>query len=222
MTIVIIDAHEPSRAKIVSTLTAHKDMTVAAEGKDAYDALKYTGSFQPDIAIIDIHLEFIEVQKIPSLVRMRSPKTALVLLTAHVSDVQLQGIVNSDVNGLVHEVTEMDFLPQILKWVSEGGYFISPFLMARVLRLRPTSKQKGQPLGDDDPVEHFSKTELQILTCLGEGNSSSEIAKSLNLTEGTVRNYISALMHKTRFHNRLELSRYALTHGLVALTVQGN
>jgi len=218
MTIVIIDAHEQSRAKIVSTLTAQKDMTIAAEGKDAYDALKYTGSLQPDIAIIDIHLEFIEVHKMPPLVRVRSPKTALVLLTTQVSDVQLQGIVNSEVNGLVHKVTELDFLPQILKWVSEGGYFISPFLMSRVLHLRHASKQKGQAFGDHDPVEHFSKSELQILTCLGEGHSSSEISKRLSLTEGTVRNYISALMQKMRFHNRLELSRYALTHGLVAPT----
>jgi len=224
---VIIEGQKEVRDRITSILSAQGDFNVAAQGKDAYDALRLIGSLKPDIAILDNHLDYIDGQEIPPLLRARAPSTAIAILTARTSDFQLYKTVVNEVSGLINKETDIDSLPWILKCIFEGGCFISPTLAARVMHLlaekrKPhvlpaaasskSEKEKIPPR--EDPTGYLSKTELHILTCIGKGNSSDEIAQNLHLTVGTVRNYISTVMHKTGLHNRPEMVRYALKYGL--------
>ena len=230
---VIIDSHQQNRKKISALLSLQKDFDVLAQGKDAYDALKFTGSLKPDIAILGTQLEYIEGEEIPPLLRARSPSTAVVIMTEKISDFQLYRAVSSEVSGLIQHETDIGFLPAILKCILMGGCFISPFLTGRVLRLlspvnrntvgaylmigrkAPIKGEKERFFPDEDPTRYLTKTELQILTCVGQGNSSQEIAKSLKLAAGTVRNYVSSVMQKTGSRNRAQMVHFALKHSLV-------
>jgi len=258
---VIIDANKQDRDMITTLLAAHNEIKVLAQGNDGYDALRLIGSLKPDIVVLNNHLELIKEEDIPPLVRLRSPSTAVVILTGRINDYQLFRAAINKVSGFVHKETDLDSLPGILKCIAEGGCFISPVIAARILhlfslmnkksidgykaqavRLSPKANDKKAPEspfgssrrvginknGEEsgrsfdtgihsgvDPIEHLSKMELRILTCIGEGNTSSEIAENLDLATGTVRNYISSVMHKTGLHNRSQLVRYACYYGLV-------
>ena len=235
---VIIDSNKQNREKIDSVLSTGGDIKVLAHGKDGYDALKLISSLKPDIAILDNQLEFIEGEEIPPLLRARSPFTAVVILIAMVSDYQLYRAVSNNVSGFVHKETDLDTLPMILKYIFEGRYFISPDLAGRILQLlsaaevrglssKPCSntlvkkrqKQCPEPVFSSmkDPTGFLSKMELHILTAIGEGHDSTEIAKKLDLAVGTVRNYISCIMHKTGLQSRSQMVRYAFQYGLVPL-----
>ena len=112
----------------------------------------------------------------------------------------------------------MGLLPGVLKCVAKGGCFISPLFAARVLQLLAVRHQNEASFSSrEDPLGYLSKMELRILTCIGEGHTSSEIANNLNLAVGTVRNYISSVMRKTGLNNRSQMARYALYYGLVPL-----
>ena len=234
---VVIDADREDREHIVSLLSAHKDIEVLAHGKDGYDALKLIGSLKPDIAIMDNQLEFIEGEEIPPLLRVRSPFTSVIILARNMSDSQLCRAAFNKVSGLACKETDMDMLPGILKCVSEGGSFISPFLSARVLYLlsggepdvfrapaagrsakvnvRGRQRMEAKFPSIDDPAGFLSKTELRILRCLGEGFASNEIASALGLAVGTIRNYISSIMRKMGLQNRSQMVRYACDYGLI-------
>ena len=234
--VVIIDAHKQIRDRVISLLSAEGNIKVLGHGKDGYDALKLIGSLKPDIAILDNHLDYIDGEEIPPLLRARSPSTSVAILTAEISDYQLYRAVSNEVAGFIHKETDMNILPWILKYISGGGCFISPSLAARVMHLLsmmnwdgidfylsadrtlakiPHERGKEKFLSREDPTGYLSKTELQILTCLGKGNSSGEIAKNLNLAVGTVRNYISVVMQKTGLRSRSEMIIYAFQYGLV-------
>jgi len=236
--IVIIDAQKQIRDSITALLSDQKEIKVMADGKDGYDALKLVGRLKPDIAILDNHLEYIEGEEIPPLLRARSPSTAVAILTAKISDYQLFRAVHNEVAGVIHKEMDLDTLPWILKCISEGRSFISPSLAARVMHLlslmhwnsidfylpadmvspkTPLECVKEKLLSREDPADYLSKTELQIFTSIGEGDSSAEIAKNLHLAVGTVRNYISSIMHKTGLHSRSQMVRYAVQYGLVPL-----
>jgi len=267
---VIIDANRLDREKIAELLSVHNDIKVLAQGNDGYDALRLVSSLKPDIVILDNHLELIEEDEIPPLLKARSPSTAVVIMTAKISDHQLYRAASNDVSGFVYKETDMDSLPGIIKCISQGGCFISPILTVRILHLfsmlkhegvdfsSPTlllSQDKRNPrqhmerkfpsrsshLADkidnrkkfirpfdsvrearsfpsgEDPIDNLSKMELRILTCIGEGCTSGEIAENLDLAVGTVRNYISSVMHKTGLNNRSQMVRYAYYYGLVPL-----
>jgi DNA-binding NarL/FixJ family response regulator len=66
-------------------------------------------------------------------------------------------------------------------------------------------------------IVNLTKTELKILSKIGEGFASDEIARTLDLAVGTVRNYVSSIMHKIGLRNRPEMARYAFSSGLVRL-----
>ena len=229
---VIINPQKQDREKIASLLLAAGDIKVLAQGKDGYDALKLIGSLKPDIAILDNHLEFIEGGEIPPLLKGRSPLTAVVILAARISDYQLCRAASNEVSGFVYTETDMDTLPGILKCVSEGGCFISPWFASRVLHIlssfnRESHNRESQTKAAEckilkfssreDPAGYLSKMELQILAHVGEGKTSEETAKNLGLAVGTVRNYISSVMRKTGVRNRSQMVRYAFFYGLVPL-----
>ena len=233
---VIIDAQKEDRDRVTSLLSAQTDIRVLAHGKDGYDALKLIGSMKPDIAILDNHLEFIDGEEIPPLLKARSPSTVVVIHTSKISDYQIYRAVSNEVLGFVHKEADIDSFPWILKYVSQGGCFISPSFAARFLHLfssmnwsnvdvylsteelpvkTPVKRLKESVPPRDDPTGYLSKTELMILSRIGEGRTSNEIAKDLNLAVGTVRNYISFVMRKTGLNSRSQMVRYALRYGIV-------
>ena len=264
ITTIIIDAQKKERDRITAILeAAGKDIKILAQGKDGYDALKLTGSLKPDIAIMDNHLEFIEGEDIPPLLRARSPSTAVVILTSKISDNQLSRAVSNEVSGFVHREADMENLLWILKCISDGGCFISPCFAARILRLMIAIEKKCADLSSsslklqaktmkkqeseekilfgnsrrvntngitslhtsgearfipgDDPTNYLSKTELQIITSVGKGFTSQEIARDMGLAVGTIRNYISSVMHKTGMRNRSQMASYVFYYGLAPL-----
>lgn len=224
---VIINPQRHYREKISSLLSAQGGFRVLAQGKDGYDALRLISNFKPDIAILDTHLEFIEGEEIPPLLRCRSPATAVVILIARISDYQLIRAVSNDISGFISRDTDMDTLPLILKTIVSGGCFISSAFTARVLQLfaqgysRKNAKalQKGGRTGKispaEDPSGYLSKKELKILSCIGQGYSCSQIAGELNFVPGTVRNYASKIMRKIGLESRAQMVRYAVDYGLV-------
>jgi len=263
ITTVLINANKQDRDKIAALLSAQDNIKILAQGNDGYDALRLIGSLKPDIVVLDYYMELFEEEDIPPLLRVRSPSTAVVILSSRISDYHLFRAALNEVSGFIHKETDLDYLPLILRCIAQGGCFISPVLAARIIHFfavmnrkgierykaqanRRASKGSGKP-GTElklpfenncwkailkngpetrpafdganpsgaDPIEHLSKMELRILTCIGEGHASSEIAKNLNLAVGTVRNYISSVMRKTGLHNRSQMVRYACFYGLV-------
>ena len=215
---VIIDPERQDRERISTLLSVQEDIEVLACGKDGYDALKLIGGMKPDIVIVSGQLEFIGAEELPPLIRTRSPSTAVVILAAKISDYQLYRAATKRVSGIVQWKTDMDILPEILRCVSLGGCYISPWLAARVLNLLSGEGMKCQAEAfpaKEDPARYLNKTELRVLTCIGEGLTSSETAKNLGLAVGTVRNYVSSIMRKIGIQNRLQMVRYAYSYGLI-------
>ena len=235
---IIICPQKHERERIASLLSAERNIKVLAYGKDGYDALKLIGSHKPDIAILDNNLEFIDGEEILPLLKIRSPSTAVVIVVSKINDYQLYKAATYEVSGIVNKEADLDSLPGILENISEGECFISPVLASKVMRLicslttktavfhgprenkshaRPLDAGYVMFLSGEDPTEYLSRMELKILVEIGEGHASTDIAKNLGLAVGTVRNYISSVMHKTGMNNRSQMVRYAYSCGLVPL-----
>ena len=235
--IVIIDSQNQDREELTALVSAQNEINVLAYGYDGYDALKLIGSLKPDIVIVNNHLEYIEGEEVPPLIKARSPLTAVVILVSTISDIRLYRAASNKVSAIVHKETDMDILPRILRYVSDGGCFISPFFTFRVMQLLmgkkendafqiPDRKAASRPLipfpdmkyiPGKDPASYLTKNELRVITLIGEGLTSDEIAGRLGLAVGTIRNNVSSVMRKTGLCSRSQIACYAFNSGLVPI-----
>jgi DNA-binding NarL/FixJ family response regulator len=217
---VIIDTEEENRKKTNKLLSRHDDFEVQGLGKDGYDAIKLVTSFKPDIAVLGIHLDLINGLDVLPLLKRQSPATLMVILTSKLDDAQISKALGSKIAGFLLKDPDLDKLPVILKDIHFGKYYMNPQVSTRIFHifsgLSNNDRQLNlRPRGAHALLAELSKTELQIMSCIGEGRSNKEIAEYLDLKAGTVRNYISSAMRKTGLRDRTQIAIYALRNGLV-------
>jgi DNA-binding NarL/FixJ family response regulator len=217
---VIIDTNDKDRKKITDLLASHKDFDVQGLGKDGYDAVRLVALFKPDIVILDVNLEIINGLDVLPLLKRQSPATLVVVLASRLDDNQISKALGNGIAGFLLKNPDLEELPGILKDITLGKYYMNPRVSTRVFHIFSELLAKGRQANfiskQVRPLPaKISKTELQIMICVGEGRSNREISEYLNLTAGTVRNYISSAIHKTGVRDRTQMAIYALRNGLV-------
>jgi DNA-binding NarL/FixJ family response regulator len=219
--IAIIDSREEYRKELYSTLNCQDDFEIIGFGKDGYEAVRLVDLDKPDVILLDIDLPYADGVKTASLIKSRSPSTAVVVFS-DVDDYRyIFNALHSGVSCYLSRKTAPDFLFQSIRTVYFGGSLIAPEFTAGKNRLSSTLVHEYIPLYESNPsreksrlLENVSLTELRVMGCVGRGLANREIAEQLKLREGTVRNYISAALQKTGLRDRTQLAIFSIQHGL--------
>ncbi|MDR2746763.1 MAG: response regulator transcription factor [Treponema sp.] len=219
---IIVMQMEQDLNRIREVVDSCEDLTVIGTGADSYAAIRLTETEQPDIAIIDYQLDYSGLD-IVSLVKRRSPGTAIILISSCSNGKDTLDVLSMGASAYLLRKSDMDVLVSIIHVVQAGGYCISHRLMTQVFQALPKSPQSGKFVRKFFPYEalvwqglNFSalnRTELRILEFIGQSKSTKEISETLHLKMGTVRNYISALMRKNGVQSRLEMAHFVRNYG---------
>jgi DNA-binding NarL/FixJ family response regulator len=84
---------------------------------------------------------------------------------------------------------------------------LDPSTTARLLRVRESERRS-----DEDAFRDLSEREMDVLAEVARGKTNAEVGQTLNLSEKTVRNYVSSILEKLQLNNRIELATYAVKH----------
>ncbi|MDR1466377.1 MAG: response regulator transcription factor [Treponema sp.] len=214
--IIVVGVFEQSR--IHTVLSSHSEFEVIGLGNDNYDAIRLIDSKKPDVIVLTSCLENNEVGEIISLIKSKSPKTAIILLIACTNEKYICKAIAFGASAYLLE-DDMDTLCYAVNEVHHGGYFMGVNITNKVLPLLP-----GMITNRPRPVENkprsvpkaISHLELCIMICITKGLSTKEIAEKLHLTTGTVRNYISFIMRKIGVQNRNQVGIFVLKNKLLA------
>jgi DNA-binding NarL/FixJ family response regulator len=216
--IVIIDTMKQDREQISSMLFAQDGFEIAGSGKDGYDALKLSARFRPDSIIMDLGKNNSEGPKLVPLIKSKSPATAVIFLSRRDDNEYVIRALSAGARGYLTKGTDMNKLAASVRTVYSGGYSISPHIIRRTFgmlsELAGYKNIPPPPKGRRSVPANIKRTELQIMSFIAKGYSNKEIAETLRLTQGTVRNYLSSAMHKAGLQNRTQVAIYAITHGL--------
>ena len=217
--IVLIDNNEPDRSTINAILSSEDDFTISL-GKDGYDALKLVSNLKPDIAIIGNDMDGIEIAP---LLKYHSPATAIMVLTGIEDENYIRKAIRHRVSAYLLKSTDMNCLAKYVRGVHSGECMITPRIAGKVFQMFADTVNKDMnapPEGKKNfAPSKLSRTELKVMVFVAEGHSNKEIAKKLNLKEGTIRNCVSAIMKKTGLPNRTRIALFALDHGIATPSV---
>jgi two-component system, NarL family, response regulator DesR len=186
------------REALAALLSFEDDIEVVAQvGRgDEVAAAALTAS--PDVALLDIEMPGMDGLAAAAALRRASPDTKIVILTTFGRPGYLRRAMESGVSGFIVKDSPADKLAQTIRLVVAGQKVIDPDLAAAAL------SEGACPL---------TPRERDVLAASQNGATIAEIAGALYLSEGTVRNYLSACIQKTGARNRTEALRLAQERG---------
>ncbi|MDR1288091.1 MAG: response regulator transcription factor [Treponema sp.] len=222
ISIIVVDKEEDRHA-LGSVLMPENGIQISAFGRDEYDALRLVDQKKPDAALISIDGEGEGADLVP-LLKRRSPHTAIIMYTPRGREEAVWEAVSAGVSGYLVKPDDRDRLPEMIKIACFGGCYISPNILGQtrayitdLIHYRRCVKTPPGGGGAPSIPSGISNTELRVMGCIGRAQSNKEIAEQLQLTQGTVRNYVSSAMKKAGLQNRTQIAIYALKNGLTKI-----
>ena len=223
--IVIIFEQQGDREAVIDVLSTQTDFEIAGAGKDGYDALKIATNLQPDIVMMDMRMTGITAPELAPMIKRKSPDTALIVLCSAKDEHLVNKAVKAGIAGYLLKETDMYNLADLIRIIYYGGCYISTPIIYRIFSAISELEELPGSVEDFATFQNekerisreFSPTERRIFSLLAQGYSDKEIADELNISEGTVRNSLSASRRKTGLRSRTHMVIYALIYGLIRL-----
>ncbi|MDR3336254.1 MAG: response regulator transcription factor [Treponema sp.] len=211
---IIIAAEEEVRKNFSDILRCWPEFEIAGQARDGYDLIRLANAIQPEIALVDEKFPFLDGVELTSALNHRSPNTNVIILTKNPLAPAVLSAINHGAAGYLMKNAQPTQIIAGIKYVHSGGSLIS-----RDVAVKAFSKG-SEPRKDGKAKNRIKMTrqELRLMACIGQGFSNKEIAQALKLQNGTIRNYISAILQKTGFRNRTEVAIYAHNMGIVKET----
>ena len=195
--IVIAEDQAMVLGALAALLEAEDDITVAGQASNGREALQLVIAEKPDVLLSDIEMpELSGLDLAAELKRQRVP-VRVIMLTTFARSGYLRRALDAGVSGYLLKDSPSKTLADAVRRVHAGGRVIDPELAA-------------EAWGEADPL---TDRERQVLQMAGDGAAGAEIATKLNLSEGTVRNYLSEAISKLGASNRTEAARIARQKG---------
>ena len=210
MRIVLVDDHEVVRLGLKVLLEQSDHFEVVGEANNAKEAVEITGKFRPDIVLMDIRLPGASGIEACEEITQLYPEVRVVMLTSYAEDEMLFSAIRAGASGYLLKQINSEDLIHSLESVRRGDALLDPMVTQRVFQeVRRAVKEE-----EASAFAILSQQEKHVLILVSEGKTNREIAKSLFLGEGTVRNYASSILSKLGASTRAEAAAYAVEHNL--------
>ena len=208
--ILLVDDHEVVRLGLKALLERHPQFDIIGEASSAREALEQVANHRPDVVVMDIRLPGTSGIEACEEITSRFPETRVLMLTSYAEDEMLFSAIRAGASGYVLKQIGGEELVRALEAVARGEALLDPAVTQRVFQeVRRAVKEE-----EASAFVHLSQQEKHVLLLVSEGKTNREIAKSLFLGEGTVRNYVSSILSKLGVSNRAEAAAYAVEHNL--------
>jgi two-component system response regulator DevR len=208
--IILVDDHEVVRLGLKSLLDRHPDFEVIAEASNAKEALEQVERLLPDVVLMDIRLPGTSGIEACEEITKKFPEIRVIMLTSYAEDEMLFSAIRAGASGYVLKQIGAEDLMKAIEAVGRGEALLDPAVTQRVFQeVRRAVKEE-----ESSAFSTLSQQERHVLLLVSEGRTNREIAKSLFLGEGTVRNYVSSILSKLEVSNRAEAAAYAVEHNL--------
>jgi two-component system response regulator DevR len=203
--ILLVDDHEVVRVGVRALIENQPGMEVVGEATTVREAVSQTEQLAPDVVVLDIRLPGGDGLDACRQIKARRPDTRIIILTSFPDDEVLYDAIAAGAEGYVLKQIGSDDLIHALERVGQGESLLDPTLTARVFAKVREARQQERAHAFADLTEQ----EMQILAHVAEGETNREIGAALQLSEKTVRNYISIILGKLNLSSRAQAAAYA-------------
>lgn len=198
-TIMLVDDHPLLRKGLKQLLAFEDDLDVIAEASNGADALLIAEELDPDLIILDLHMQGMDGLETLTKLRDAGVTSRIVMLTVSDSDEDVLAAISQGADGYLLKDTDPDQLLEQIKLALSGKMVLSEAVtqvLAAAIR-RPAVRPASE-------LDSLTGREVEILQCIAKGMSNKVIARELDISDGTVKVHVKHLLKKLGLRSRVE------------------
>jgi len=202
--VLLVDDHPIVRAGVRSLIDRRDDIAVVGEAASGEEAIALARHLQPDVVLCDLRLgDGLDGVQTTRQLRAEHPAPTVIILTTFDRDAEILGAIEAGAAGYLLKDVAPDEIVQAIRRAAGGGLVLSPELSERVVAVSRA------------PRVRLTERELDVLRLLDTGSSNREIAKTLFVTEATVKTHLVHIFEKLGADSRARAIAIARDTGIL-------
>lgn len=203
--IVLVDDHAVVREGVRALLEEEADLEVVGEFADGAEAIRSAPALRPDVVITDLKMPGLSAVDTIRGLRRTLPAVQVMVFTSFAEDTQIRDTLDAGAVGYLLKDAMRGDLVRAVRVVAEGQPWLHPTAQRLLMELmrRPANQDR------------LTERELSVLRLVAEGLSNKQIGRKLDLTEGTVKGYVSQILAKLQLADRTQAALYAVRNNLL-------
>lgn len=208
--VLVVDDHALFRDGLIALLGRWEEFEVVGSASDGAAAVKLAGTLRPDLVLMDVRMDGMGGVEATRRITATDPDVRVAMLTVSDLGEDVYEALRSGAHGYLSKNDSAERLHEGLLGILRGEAVMSSSTAAKVLA------EFAQPsAAAAEGTERLSRRERDVLGLLVEGLSNDEIARTLFLSEATVKKHLGSIMAKLHLRNRVQVAVFGVRRGLV-------
>jgi DNA-binding NarL/FixJ family response regulator len=212
--ILLVDDQPLFREGLRTLLSVHPDFEVVGEAGNGQEAIRLVYSLRPSVVLMDLQMPVLDGVMATRRLHEEQPDCRVIVLTTFDDDEMVFDGLRAGAVGYLLKDAPSEKIAEAIRVAARGETFLQPSVAAKVVaEFARLSRKRVEPAAS--LVEPLSERELEILRLIAAGASNREIAGTLFLAEGTVKNHVTNILGKLDVRHRTQAALKARDSGLI-------
>jgi DNA-binding NarL/FixJ family response regulator len=207
--LLLVDDREIFRQGLAKLLSTKKDLEVIGQAHNGREGIALAEDLQPDVILMDVRMPVCDGVTATREIHQNYPWIKIIVLTTFDDDEYIWQSLQSGAIGYLLKRTPIEQVAVAIRSAYQGYSQLGPTIAPKIF----THMQPSNPtITDRADLSALSKREVEILKLIVLGKNNQEISRSLYLSEGTVRNYITNIFSQLGVRDRVQAILWAQKH----------
>lgn len=213
--VLIVDDQDLIRESLEIMLNTREDIRVVGKASEGEEALVLFRELKPDVILMDIRMPGLDGIECIRCIKDESIETSIIVLTTFDDDEYVFRSIKNGASGYLLKSLSSSELADAIRTVHAGGGFINSDITTKVLKFfSDMARTQNTENNHSQILSTLQNNEKRIIDLIGRGMSNKEISRIMNLSDGTVRNYISSVLQKLDLRDRTQIAIFAIQNGM--------
>jgi NarL family two-component system response regulator LiaR len=210
MKVIVCDDQAIVRDGLVMLLKLEPDIDIVGTAEDGAEAVEMVADEGADLILMDLKMPIMNGVEATRQIMMKHPGVKVLVLTTYADDEWVFDAIQAGASGYLFKDTPREELIKAVRGTVTGKTYVDPSVAGKVLE--QVSSRQTQPA--TLITSKLTQREVEVLRLIARGLTNADIANQLFLSDGTVRNHVSAILAKLGISDRTQAAVIAIQHGL--------
>jgi len=216
--VLLVDDHALLRRGLDIVLQQESDIEVVGEAGDGAEAVEKAAELLPDVVLLDVKMPKRGGIEAAAGIKDVAPSTRIVMLTMSDEEADLYDAIKAGATGYLLKEIPPHEIADSIRAAAGGQSLITPSMATKLLSEFATMARHGEERREQGPpAPKLTDRELEVLKLIATGANNSKIAKTLFISENTVKNHVRNILEKLQLHSRMEAVMYAVREKILDL-----